>query len=130
MDILQNMLISLKNAGNAGKPTVLIPHSAFKAAVAKALFDNGYIASYEKRSRQTGGDVLMLGVKYKETGKPKINDIARISKLSRRVYAGVKELRPVRQGHGHIFLSTPKGILSNVEAARQHVGGEMLFEIW
>jgi small subunit ribosomal protein S8 len=130
MDILQYMLISLKNAGNAGKPSIIVPHSAFKAAVAKALFENGYIASYEKRPRQKGGDVLLLGVKYKESGSPKISNVQRISKLSRRVYAGVKELRPVRQGHGHVFLSTPKGILSNVEAARQHVGGEMLFEIW
>ena len=130
MDVLANMLVALKNAGKAKKPLVTVPFSQFKVSVAKALLENGYITSYEKRDRKVGGDVLLLTVKYAQSGSSIINDIKRISKPSRRMYVGTKQLGPVRQGSGHIFLSTPKGVLSNVEAARQHVGGEVLFEIW
>jgi small subunit ribosomal protein S8 len=130
MDTIANMLVAIKNAGNAKKQNLTVPFSNLNAAIAKALFDQGYIASYEKRERKVGGNLLLIGLKYTEAGSHRIHDVSRVSKPSRRVYAGVGDLSMVRQGHGHRFLSTPKGILSNVDAARQHVGGEVLFEIW
>ncbi len=127
---LANMLVSLKNAGNAKKEKLELPYSQFKCAVAKALLEAGYITSYEKRERKVGGAVLVLVVKYTQNGSARISDVKCISKPSCRIYRGAKELGPVRQGYGHRFLSTPKGILSHVEAIAQHVGGEVLFEIW
>lgn len=128
MDKLSNMLISLKNGGNAGKATVMVPFSNFSGEVAKTLFNAGYIASYAKKSRAKG-DVLELGVSYIDA-KPRINDVKRVSKSSRRVYCGVADIRSVKNGRGLLVLSTPKGILTGEDARKEHVGGEALFEIW
>jgi small subunit ribosomal protein S8 len=105
--------------------------SIFKitASIAKALFDAGYIASYSKKA-QNGHDVLELGIAYVQD-KPRINDVKRISKPSRRLYAGVhRNSYSEKRGHGILVLSTPKGILTGDQAKSEHVGGETLFEIW
>lgn len=128
MDKIANMLISLKNGGNAGKETVMVPFSNFTGEIAKTLFNAGYIASYAKKSRAKG-DVLELGVSYIDA-KPKIHDVKRVSKSSRRVYFGVHDVKSVKNGRGLLVLSTPKGILTGEQARKEHVGGEALFEIW
>ena len=128
MDKISNLLISLKNGGNAGKDVAVMPYSKNLAAIAKALFDAGYIASYKKITKQ-GHDTLELGIAY-TNGVPRIRDVKRISKPSRRLYAGVHEIRSVKHGHGILVLSTPKGILTGGQAKSEHVGGETLFEIW
>ncbi len=129
MDKISNLLISLKNGGNAGKDTAVLPYSKNLAAIAKALFDAGYVASYKKITRN-GHDALELGIVYTNGGTPRIHDVKRISKPSRRLYTGVHEIRPVKHGHGILVLSTPKGILTGEQAKSEHVGGETLFEIW
>jgi len=121
------MLISLKNGGNAKKSTVIVPFSNFKGEIAK-LFGAGYIASYAKKSRKKG-EVLELGILYKDTA-PRISDVKRISKSSRRIYMSVHNMKPVKYGRGVLILSTPKGIKTGEEARKEHVGGEALFEIW
>lgn len=128
MDSVSNMLITLKNGGNANKEVVYVPFSKFTAAIASTLFNHGYISSHTKKKRKNG-DVIEIGIRYID-GKPRINDVKRVSKLSRRMYQGVKDIRPVRQGHGSVVLSTPKGILLGKEAKKEQVGGEVLFEIW
>lgn len=128
MDHISNMLISLKNGGAARKDVIYIPYSNLKAAIANKLFDTGYIKSYAKKKYKKG-DALEIGIQYTERG-PRINDVKRISKLSRRWYVGVKDIKPVKQGQGMVVLSTPKGILSDAEAIKERVGGEVLFEIW
>jgi small subunit ribosomal protein S8 len=128
MDKAANLLISLKNGGNAGKETVMVPFSKFTGEIAKTLFQAGYIASYAKKSR-TKGDVLELGVLYVDT-KPRIHDVKRVSKSSRRVYYGVHDVKPIKNGRGLLVLSTPKGILTGEQARQENVGGEALFEIW
>ena len=69
-------------------------------------------------------------MKYDEAGKPVINTIKRVSKLSRRVYAGVKDIHKVQRGYGFQVLTTPNGLLTNKEANKQKVGGEVICEIW
>lgn len=128
MDQLSNLLIGLKNGGNAGKESTTLPYAKFTASVAKALFDAGYVSSYSKKSKK-GHDVLEVGIAYVNE-KPRIHDVKRISKPSRRLYAGVHEIRPVKNGHGILVLSTPKGILTGDQAKSENAGGEMLFEIW
>ena len=128
MDKTANMLISLKNGGNAGKETIMVPFTKFTGEIAKTLFNAGYLASYAKKSREKG-DVLELGVLYVDT-KPRITDVKRVSKSSRRVYVGVHDVKSVKHGRGLLVLSTPKGILTGDEARKDHVGGEALFEIW
>jgi small subunit ribosomal protein S8 len=128
MDRKANLLISLKNGGNAGKETITVPYSNFTGEIAKVLFNAGYVASYAKKSRAKG-DVLEVGVLYVDT-KPRIHDVKLVSKSSRRVYFGVHDVKQVKNGRGLLVLSTPKGILTGDEARKEHVGGEALFEIW
>lgn len=128
MDKISNMLVTIKNGGSSRKQVVYVPFSKFKAAVASTLFNHGYIASHTKKKRATG-DVLEIGIKYVD-GKPRIHGIKRVSKVSRRMYKGVKDLHSVKQGTGAMVLSTPKGVLVDDEARKEQVGGEVLFEIW
>jgi small subunit ribosomal protein S8 len=128
MDTLSNLLIAVKNGGNARRDTATVPFSQMKSAVAKVLFDAGYIASYSKKTNK-GHDVLEIGIAY-VADRPRVNDVKRISKPSRRMYASVHDIRPVKNGHGILVLSTPKGILTGDQAKSEHVGGEVLFEIW
>lgn len=128
MDQIANMLITLKHGGVAGKQSVAVPYSGYKASIAKVLLDKGYITSFEKKSRDNG-DLLLLGVKY-VNNEPRVHDVKRISKSSRRVYMPVKNIRPIKFGFGMTVLSTPKGVLSDDDAKKEQVGGEVLFEIW
>jgi len=131
MDKIANMIISIKNGGSAGHDSIAVPFSELKKTIAKALLDYDYIAGYAQESSQSGGgSQLRIDLKYLEGGKPRISDVKRISKPSRRMYMGVRDIFPVRHGQGTIILSTPKGILSGEDARRQRVGGEPLFEIW
>lgn len=130
MDKIANAIITLKNGGIAKKSTVLLPYTNFMKSIMKALLDAEYIASYEKKTRKRGGDVLEVTLAYDERGNHKIHDVRRISKLSRRLYTGVKDIVKIKEGYGRVILSTPKGILTGEQARAEHVGGEILFQIW
>jgi len=108
---------------------VYVPYSKLKASIASKLFAEGFIASYAKKTRKQG-DVLEIGVAYRTDMLPRISDVKRISKPSRRLYVSVSDIKPVRSGQGLMVLSTPKGILTGHEARKEHVGGEFLFSIW
>ena len=129
MDVIANMLNTIKNGGTAGKESVLVPFSNYKTAIAKALLDAGYVAGYQKRDRKKGPQLLEVTLAYNEAGKSKITEVKRISKPSRRMYLSAKNLRPVKNGYGQVFVSTPKGIMTGQQARKEHVGGELLFEI-
>lgn len=128
MDKIADMLIAIKNAGNAGKETLMLPYSNYRADIARALFQAGYVKSYAQKKMKKG-DKLEIDVLYKKDETPRISYVKRISKPSRRLYTGVKGIYPVKQGFGDLFLSTPKGILTGKEARKEMVGGEILFEI-
>lgn len=127
-DPIADMLVNIKNAGNAGKGLALVPFSKMKESIASVLFKHGYIASYAKKGKKIA-KTLEIGVLF--DGKtPRIAGVARVSKPSCRTYIGVPEIRPVRNGYGLMVLSTPKGIMTGDEARRAQVGGEVLFKIW
>jgi small subunit ribosomal protein S8 len=129
MDTLSNMLNGIKNAGLAGKTQVDFPHSKLKASVLECLKKEGYISSFKIENNKKGFPMLVVQIAY-NGDKPKVNVIKRISKPSRRMYSGSKELKPFRNGYGRVILSTPKGILSEKDAKNEQVGGEVLFTIW
>jgi small subunit ribosomal protein S8 len=128
MDKIADMLVAIKNAGNAGKDTVSVPYSRYKADIARALFAEGYIKSYSQKKMKKG-DRLEIDVLYKKDNSPRISYVKRISKPSRRLYASTKDIYVVKQGFGSLFLSTPKGIMTGKVARKEMVGGELLFEI-
>jgi len=128
MDPISNMIIMLKNASLAGKETTSFPYSKMKAAILECLKKEGYIKQISKKIKKNF-PVLEVELIYINK-KPKISEVERISKQSRRVYFSVKDIYPFRNGFGLLVLSTPKGILSGKEARKEQVGGEALFKVW
>ncbi len=118
----------MKNGSLAGKESVLVPYSKMKNAIAECLKKAGYISEFSKKVKK-GAPMLEVELIYIDK-KPRITEVERISKQSRRVYFGMKDIHSVRNGTGLLVLSTPKGILSGKEARKEQVGGEALFKIW
>jgi small subunit ribosomal protein S8 len=129
MDTIANMLIAMKNGSAVSKQSVVVPFSNIKYAIAQCLEKGGFVAGVSKKTEKKNIPVLEIALAYSDTGA-KIHDVKRISKPSRRVYMGIRDIRPVKNGHGMVVLSTPKGILSDKDARKEQVGGEALFMIW
>lgn len=131
-DPIGDMLVRIRNAGTAKKPTVLIPYSDIKIRIANVLLAEGFIAGVVKKAKK--GDVtarwIDITLRYDENGLPRIAGAERVSKPSRRVYKGSSELHSVRQGLGLAIISTPKGIMTDFAARKEHVGGEVLCRVW
>lgn len=119
----------MKNAARVSKKTVVIPFSNLKYAIAQCLKDNGYVTAASKKTEKNNINVLEIELAY-DGVTPKIHDVKRVSKPSRRTYLGVHDIHGVKNGHGMLVLSTPKGILSDKQARKEAVGGEALFMIW
>ncbi|MEK7509808.1 MAG: 30S ribosomal protein S8 [Patescibacteria group bacterium] len=128
-DPIGDLIVRLTNAGAVKKQTVSVPFSMFKLAIAEKLKDLGLVKQIEKKGKKVK-KTIDVTLKYDEAGRPVIQGVKRVSKPGRRLYRGAKDIVPVRYGHGHLILSTPKGIKTGVEARKEKVGGEALFEIW
>lgn len=128
MDPISNMLIQIKNAGMAKLPTVTIPYSSAKLAIAHVLQKEGYVSSVSQKGKKAK-QYIEIELTYTDN-KPRIKDVKRVSKPSRRIYKRVKDIKSVRQGYGTLVLSTPKGVMTDTEARKEHVGGEALFTVW
>lgn len=127
-DPIANFIIAIKNAGNAGKESVITPFSELKFSIAKLLEHEGYLEGVTKKGKRVR-KFIEANVVY-DGREPHVKGVRRISKPGRRVYYGVTDVKPVRYGYGALVLSTPKGIVTGTEAKRVRVGGEALFEIW
>src|ERR1035437_3832809 len=128
MDPIANMITQIKNAGNAGRDSVLVPFSSIKENIATVLMTEGFIKSVEKKM-VLKKPMLEIGI-ILENRIPKIKGVQRLSKTSKRVYKKSAEIRPVRNGYGALILSTPKGVMSGRNAKKAKLGGEVLFSIW
>ena len=127
-DPISDMIIRIQNAYRARKESVVIPFSKLKFEIATALEKEGYIKGVAKKGKKVT-KAIELGLVY-EGGKPLVQGVKRVSKPSRRVYQKASEIRPVKNGYGSSFISTPKGILLDKDAKKELVGGEILFSIW
>jgi len=121
-DPISDLIIRIKNGSDANKPTVEVCYSKFAENVAHALKKAGFLSSVEKKSKKPISAGLEVGLVYFD-GEPRIHGVERISKPSRRMYLKSSDF-------GNTFLSTPKGIMIDVEAKKNKVGGEVLFKIW
>ncbi|WP_166820733.1 30S ribosomal protein S8 [Thalassoroseus pseudoceratinae] len=128
-DPIADMLTRIRNAIAIERPLVDIPASKQKAAIADTLKREGYIWDYEI-IEQYPQNVLRITLKYGPNGELVIQHLERTSKPGRRVYTKVTDMPEILQGLGICILSTPKGILSNREAKKEHVGGEVLCTLW
>lgn len=127
-DHIANFVISIKNASAARKRTVEATHTKLVESIATVLKKEGFIESFEVK----GGEIkrrIVVTLRYNEDG-PAVTEAAKVSRFSRRVYKAAKEIRPFRQGYGLRILTTPKGVMTDREARRNNVGGEVLCELW
>lgn len=128
-DPIADMLTRIRNANSSKHKTVDVPASKMKLAIADILFKEGYIRSYEELSNDVQGTIRMV-LKYDEKGNRVIAGIKRISKPGLRVYASKEDLPQVLNGLGIAIVSTSKGIMTDKEARKVGLGGEVLAYIW
>ena len=127
-DQIADLLTRIRNAVNVGKTEILVPTSKLKLAVVEILVKNNYLASCEVIEGTPRG---MLRVVINEPGTiAKINEITKISKPGRRVYAGADELKAIKSGRGMVIISTSKGLMTGQEAKKNRLGGEILVRVW
>ena len=127
-DPIADMLTRVRNAQMAGKPSVDMPGSKLKLAVAKVLKEEGYIEEFAAAELE-GKPRLSIDLKYYQ-GKPVIAEIDRISRPSLRLYVGKDELPSVRNGLGVAIVSTSKGVMTERAARAAGVGGEVLCTVF
>ncbi len=111
----------------ADKETIESPYSNFKETILVKLKSLKYIKDYTIEGKTKKTITIILAY---EDGKTKFTDLTVISKPGQRVYVSYKDLKPVVSGFGYSILSTPNGIMTNIEARKNKVGGELLFNIW
>jgi len=127
-DPVADLINRIKTAQMAKLPSISVPFSNLKLQIAELLSREGYVADVAKRGKKVK-KFLDLTLKYEGT-VPEVRGVKRISKPSRRVYIGARDIKPVKYGHGMMVISTPKGLLTDKEARKEKVGGEALFSIW
>lgn len=127
-DQIADMLTRIRNAQRAEKREVAMPASKLKLAIAQLLYKHNYI---DEVSIFTEGNkkFLRVGLRYVDNA-PAIQEIRRVSRQGQRIYVGKNEIPTVRNGHGLAIISTSKGVMSNKDARKEGVGGEVICELW
>ncbi len=128
-DPIADFLSRVRNGLMARHKTVTAPASKMKARIAQILKDEGYIADFSVEKNENQG-VLHLTLRYDEENRPLIEGIERVSKPGLRIYKGVDDLPKVRGGLGMAVISTSKGIMTDQQARRDRIGGEILCQVW
>ena len=128
-DPIADLLTRIRNASNAEHEKVDIPSSRLKVRIAELLKDEGFIKNFRVLEDGRQG-TLRVYLKYGPEGEKVIRNISRSSRPGRRYYRGAKQLRRVLDGLGIAVLSTSKGVMSDRQARKQNVGGEVLCLVW
>ncbi|MEQ1577176.1 MAG: 30S ribosomal protein S8 [Hyphomicrobium sp.] len=128
-DPLGDMLTRIRNAQMRRRPKVSTPASKLRASVLDALAEEGFIRGYARIEQKGGVPEFEIELKY-FNGQPAIKEITRVSKPGRRVYSPVKDIKSVANGLGVAILSTPKGVMSDVRAKEENVGGEVICNVF
>ncbi len=128
VDPISDMLTRIRNAQAVSHQTAIIPFSKFRLRLAKVLEKEGLIESVTSQGRKTK-KVIEIKLKYQK-GLPAIKRLERISRPGQRIYFKKSQLKPVRQGYGLAIVSTSQGLMTDKEARKKGLGGEVLCEIW
>ena len=128
-DPIADMLTRIRNANTSKHKTVDIPASKMKTGIAEILFKEGYIKAFEEIKNENQG-IIRVTLKYDEKGNRVIDGLRRISKPGLRIYASKDELPRVLNGLGIAIVSTSKGIMTDREARKEGIGGEVLAYVW
>ncbi len=128
-DTVADMLTRIRNANSAKHDTVDIPASKMKKAIAQILQDEGYIKSFSVVDDGKQGAIRIV-LKYGPNKSQIITGLRRVSKPGLRIYTSCKDAPRVMKGLGIAIMSTPKGIMTDKQARKEHVGGEVLAFVW
>ncbi len=130
-DPIADLLTRIRNINSLKRPRTKIPYSKIKEQIVDTLQREGYIDSYEVLTdEESGFKELLVRLKYGPDGEYVINKIERVSTPGRRLYRSITDLSPVIRGMGIWILSTSKGVLSDTEARKQNIGGEVLCKVY
>ena len=127
-DPVSDMLTRIRNAQAVLHKTVTIPFSKFKFNLAEILEKEKVVEKVSKQGKKTK-KVIKIELKY-ENNKPLMSSIKRVSKQGQRIYIKKDELKPIRQGYGFIIISTSQGLMTNKEAHKKGLGGELICEVY
>jgi len=126
MDVIGDMLTRMRNALSAGhRECVIYPASKMKLALLEIMRREGYIEGFSTEGRK-----ITVRFKYDRKGKPTMTYLERVSKPSRRIYVGAREVPWVKNGLGIAIISTSKGLMTDSEARARRLGGEVICQIW
>ena len=128
-DVVADMLTRIRNANTAKHETVEIPASNLKKSIAQILLDEGYIKDFSVEEDNKQG-IIKVTLKYGENKQRIIQGLRRVSKPGLRIYAASQDIPKVKNGLGVAIISTSKGIMTDKEARKQNVGGEVLAFVW
>ncbi len=129
MDSIGDLLIRIKNAQGAKRQIVEMPFSKVKLAIAKLLAAEGLVEGVERKGIKPK-ERLEIKLKYDQDGRPAITQARRVSKPGKRLYGRAKRLKQVKQGYGLAIISTSRGLMTEKEAKKKKLGGEILCEVW
>lgn len=128
VDVIAELTNNLKVSNLAGKDVVSFPYSKYREAILTTLKTAGFVKSFEKKGKKVI-KTIEVELAY-EDGKPVIQGVELISKYSRRMYTAADSIRSVRSGYGALIVTTSKGVMTDREARKSKIGGEVLFKIW
>ena len=127
-DPIGDMIARIKNAQLRNHKKVQLPSSKFKVKIAEVLKSEGYIIDY-KVSQDSNKPYLEISLKY-NSGNPVISSIQRVSKPGRRIFSRAESLPKINNGLGIAIISTPKGVMTDIDARKQKVGGEIICKVF
>ena len=128
-DPITDLLNRIKNAQAVFHPVTDVPCSNLKSRIVEILKNEGFISDFKKRGKKEM-KILRIGLKYNSDKTPVISGFKRISKPGQRIYKKSKEIRKVKNGFGFAIVSTNQGLLTDKEARRKKLGGEVMLEVW
>jgi small subunit ribosomal protein S8 len=128
-DPIGDMIARLKNAQVRNHKKVVLPSSKFKAKIADVLKNEGFIIDYKVNENEGNKPDLEINLKY-NYGSPVISTIERVSKPGRRIFSSAESLPKINNGLGIAIISTPKGVMTDVDARKQKLGGEIICKVF
>ena len=128
-DPIADLLTRIRNGAQAHLDSVDVPHSKIKVEIVKILEAEGYVTGHEISS-ESKFPTIKVHLRYDNKRKPLINHIARVSKPGLRVYKPVSDLKPIRSGLATRIISTSAGLMTDREARRRKIGGEVICEVY
>ena len=128
-DPIGDMIARLKNAQVRNHKKVVLPSSKFKTKIADVLKNEGFIIDYKVNENEGNKPDLEINLKY-NYGSPVISTIERVSKPGRRIFSSAESLPKINNGLGIAIVSTPKGVMTDVDARKQKIGGEIICKVF